>query len=214
VLARRPDRAVALAQDVGALLARFHRRCARASWPGADAEHDAFEALVRDWHRFGPALGLSASDMRQVDEVAGRARAWLAREPTLIDERCGLGWRRSGHGDLHADNLLLWRGKPVLLDVLPQARYRVCDVTADVGRLAYELHRIAGPAVREAMLQAYERTSAPVPRGLVDYFECKSLLVDLAVLGAKRIGGRPWPARAPQLLIDLASICGSILTLA
>jgi len=219
-LHREPGSALRLADDFGRLLAHFHSRCpVDRHGDGAARETAAYAALEAQWLRDRAALHLAPDDLRRVDAVVERARGWLlASGAASIGERARSGGRRHGHGDLHGDNLHLRGGQATLLDLLPVRRHRVQDVAADLGRLAFEFHRLAGPVARARLLAAYGQQGRGIPPGLVDYFEAKALLIDLTVLAASRSiegppGRPPWPRRAPQLLGSLTDICDALLAL-
>jgi hypothetical protein len=209
-LDRDPAAATALAQDFGRLLARFHRRSPVLPVPGEpDAEAHALQRLEAQWRHFrGEVPEVPPACWPRVEAVVRLARARLALAAPLLHERARQGLRRDGHGDLHSGNLHLWRGRATLLDLLPFRSHRAHDVASDLGQLAFEFRRLAGVSARQALLAAY---GDGVPPPLVDYFEAKALLVDLAVLARSRGQGKPWPRRATRLLGELPAICRGLL---
>ncbi|HVY38737.1 MAG TPA: phosphotransferase [Polyangia bacterium] len=214
-VARDPSSAIKLAGDFGAVLAAFHGRSpiVRTGTPVAEREAEHLSIANRSLERHSRSLALRHAPRRMLGGVARRAERWLEASRPLLSARAQVGCRVDGHGDLHVDNLHFLNGKVTLLDVQPHRRYRINDVASDLGRLAFEVHRLCGERARSHAVHAYEHRSATVPAPLVSYFEAKSLLVDLSVLAKYRAQRRPEPQRAAELLEDVSSLCARILAL-
>ena len=63
-------------------------------------------------------LSQTALDAEAVAAWAAAARETLERHRTLLDARAAAGCVRHCHGDLHAANIVLWRGRPMLYDAI------------------------------------------------------------------------------------------------
>lgn len=63
-------------------------------------------------------LSRTGLDARHVDSWAHAARSALATHRALLDARARAGYVRRCHGDLHAANIVLWRGEPMLYDAI------------------------------------------------------------------------------------------------
>ncbi len=210
---RDPLEANFLAADFGSLLAYFHQRSHKVKRPPLRSESESLSSLETRLIEFAPQLDLAPPSWDAVRATIDAARAWLNADPTLLHERSRQGWRRDGHGDLHSENLHFLRGKATLLDILPIESYRIDDIASDLGRLAFEFHRLAGADARERVLQVYFENLSGVPSDLINYYEAKSLLIDLAVLAKNRAVGKPWPLRSTALLTSVETVCDRIIHL-
>ena len=195
-----------LANNFGRLLAVFHRnspRIAGSADAGAAEQHE-LDLIAADLEAHRQVLDLSSESVRLVDTTLAIAKTWLAAACDELAERAALGWRMEGHGDLHSDNLHLLGGVATIIDPLPIVRYRLNDVASDLGRLAFEFHRLAGADARELVLHAYRQVSRTPPSNrLVAYFEAKSLVLDVSVLAKYRVLCRPQAARGSHFLETL-----------
>ena len=50
--------------------------------------------------------------------LASAPRAQLRHAAAVLNERAAAGFVRRCHGDLHLNNIVLWRGRPVLFDAI------------------------------------------------------------------------------------------------
>lgn len=109
------------------------------------------------------------SDLEQlVDRLpGGRVRrlveltaAELARRRSLLDRRAAEGRVRHGHGDLHAANIVVLKGRPVLFDCLEfDPELATTDVLYDLAFLLMDLlHRDQPGAARRLLSLYLERT--------------------------------------------------------
>jgi aminoglycoside phosphotransferase family enzyme len=215
-LCRGADSGPSLANDFGRLLAVFHRNSPRiaGSADAGTAEQRELNLIAVNLEAHRGALGLSSEAARWVDATLATARAWLAAACDEFAARAVRGWQTEGHGDLHSDNLHLLGGIATLIDPLPLRRYRLHDVASDLGRLAFEFHRLAGADARAAALHAYRQVSMTSPSDrLIAYFEAKSLVLDVSVLAKYRVLRRPEAARGPHFLATLEPTARRIATL-
>jgi predicted kinase len=99
-------------------------------------------------------------DRIDFDEVADRARRFLVAQAELFSRRIDEGFVRDGHGDLLADDIFCLDDGPRILDCLAfDDSLRIGDVLSDIGFLAMDLHRLAGPAAARSLLRWYHEYS-------------------------------------------------------
>lgn len=146
-------------EQVAALVARFHADAA--AGPHISAEGSP-KAVAARWEANIAELEGCAGELPDPllpEEVAGRARTWLARNESLLARRVTEGWIRDGHGDLLADDIFCLEDGPRILDCLEfDDRLRYVDVIDDAAFLAMDLERIGGAAAGRAFLDAYRET--------------------------------------------------------
>ena len=119
---------------------------------------DSFAQLVGF---LGPVLD-EGTDWRIVD----LARRYLDGRAELFDQRVADGHVRDGHGDLLADDIFCLDDGPRILDCLAfRDDLRIGDVLSDVGFLAMDLHRLAGPEPATTLLRYYGEFSGEVHPG-------------------------------------------------
>jgi aminoglycoside phosphotransferase family enzyme/predicted kinase len=105
-----PDQTVALADVVF----ESHDAAAPAT-RGGGAER--VERLVASVSRTLATL-TDTFDATAVQRLGERAGSALRRAGAILDERAASGFVRRCHGDLHLNNIVLWRGHPVLFDAI------------------------------------------------------------------------------------------------
>ncbi len=117
------------------------------------------DAVAGNWEgNFTDLAGVVGDVVDRVDfdEVADRARRYLASQGDLFDRRIEEGFVRDGHGDLLADDIFCLDDGPRILDCLAfDDSLRIGDVLSDIGFLAMDLHRLAGPDAGAALLRWY-----------------------------------------------------------
>jgi aminoglycoside phosphotransferase family enzyme/predicted kinase len=103
-------------------------------------------------------------------------RAWTAtflqaQRPLLLRRRRA-GRIREGHGDLHAANVCVDRGEPVLFDCIEfSPRLRCADVAAEVAFLAMDLAHHGRAHLAAAFVDAYVAASGdPELRALLPFY--------------------------------------------
>lgn len=133
------------------------------------------DALGRNWaDNFADleAVVGSVIDRADHDEAMERVRQFLAGHVELFDRRLAQGWVRDGHGDLLADDIFCLDDGPRILDCLAFADdLRVSDVLADIGFLAMDLHRLAGPVWARRLMEWYgEFTNEHHPAALAHHY--------------------------------------------
>ncbi len=115
--------------------------------------------MARNWEANFTDLAEVVDDVvtrGDFDEVADRARRYLASQADLFDRRIDGGFVRDGHGDLLADDIFCLDDGPRILDCLAfDDTLRIGDVLSDIGFLAMDLHRLAGPGAAAELLGWY-----------------------------------------------------------
>ncbi len=92
----------------------------------------------------------------QLETLQGWLELALPNLRHLVGSRLSSGWVRECHGDLHAGNIVHWRGRWILFDCIefdPQLRW--IDVMNDIGFLYVDLCRIGGRELAGAFLSRY-----------------------------------------------------------
>ncbi|MEO1060123.1 MAG: AAA family ATPase [Actinomycetota bacterium] len=121
------------------------------------------DAVARNWADntadMAPLAG-TAFDAAELDLVDGLARRYLDHSETLFDRRLADGFVRDGHGDLTAEDIFCLDDGPRILDCLAfDRRLRISDVLCDVGFLAMDLDRLAGPDAADTVWRYYAEFS-------------------------------------------------------
>lgn len=84
------------------------------------------------------------------------ARKSLAEASPILMERFGAGFVRRCHGDLHLDNIVLWKGQPTLFDALEfNEALATIDTLYDLAFLLMDLERRASRTAANAVLNRY-----------------------------------------------------------
>jgi aminoglycoside phosphotransferase family enzyme len=141
--------------QLAGLLAAFHRQYVQPNPPFGDLDNrsdvdDLFgmSDLAEVWIGQGAAQTLqhwAAVLHRFLDVHAGRFR-----------DRAAAGFWVEGHGDLHARNIFLLEGGPVVFDCIEfSAHFRVLDVLSDLAFLCMDLEAAGHPELSERFLQTY-----------------------------------------------------------
>ena len=131
--------------------------------PAEDPSPATCDAVARNWE--DNLLTLDGFrdkviDGSEIDRVASLARSFLAGREALFDRRIADGFVRDGHGDLLADDIFCLADGPRILDCLAfRDDLRIADVLCDIGFLAMDLHRLAGPGVAQTLMAAYQEYS-------------------------------------------------------
>jgi aminoglycoside phosphotransferase family enzyme/predicted kinase len=207
-------------EDVGRLLARFHRSAESAV---ADVARASLERALAS--TLGDLVALSAP-------VAGLRRfaaAYLESHRSLLDARAGLAV--DGHGDIRAEHVLLTDPIEVVDCVEFDDRLRALDPAHDLAFLLMDLESLGHPEAAAAVLRAYAAAGgdAGTPQLLAFYgleralVRAKVALIRAGQLPAGTESGRvrgeadhllelarrlAWRAREP-LLIVLCGLSGS-----
>ncbi len=139
-------------REAGSLVARFHA--------AADAAPPT--------SRFASPERVAAESLDNFDALAGagdpamlaRLRAWTAegleRLEAVLAARRGAGRVRECHGDLHLENLALWRGRVLAFDALEfDEDLRWIDVMSEVAFTVMDLLHRERPDLAFAFLDAY-----------------------------------------------------------
>ncbi|MDH3755294.1 MAG: gluconate kinase, partial [Acidimicrobiia bacterium] len=147
-------------RSVARAIATFHA----ALQPVSDARHLASAEAIRSlWsdnfanlRRQVPAI-IGESDHARAETLA---YGYLDTAMSVFAKRIDDGFVRDGHGDLIADDIFCLPDGPRILDCLAfRDDYRIGDVLADIGFLAMDLHRLAGPEAARDLMRWYQEFS-------------------------------------------------------
>ncbi len=149
-------------QDLGRLVANFHRRAA--SNPQI-ARFGSLETVRHNWdenfEQTEPFIGrtLSREDWGTCKtEIERFMRAYA----DLFEARVAQGWIRDCHGDLQTDDIFIDRetGAAHVLDCIEfNERFRYSDTLADAAFLSMDLRYRGAPDLAEAFLEGYFQSS-------------------------------------------------------
>ena len=99
-------------------------------------------------------------DEAEFARVNDLSRRYLKYSHQLFSERLARGFVRDGHGDLTADDIFCLDDGPRILDCLAfDRKLRVADVLCDIGFLAMDMDRLAGPTAAAAVWHYYAEFS-------------------------------------------------------
>ena len=176
LLSRRTASAADL-RRVARRIAAFHAGAAPAAprWRGIEvlAEH-----LRENFRQTVPFLGktVSGGDYLLVWDYN---RDFLERRRSLLEKRAREGRIRNGHGDLHAEHIVLRRGSVAIYDCIEFSdRLRQCDVAADIAFLYMDLLHHGRPDLAAALMNEYlRRTGDWEVRLLVPFYACYRAVV-------------------------------------
>jgi aminoglycoside phosphotransferase family enzyme len=133
-------------------LARFH--AAARTGEGVDRCGDPDRVLAA----MGRTLSLARGHIDDVviDAVAAFEHGFVATHRAMLEARVADGRIREGHGDLHAANICLAEGGPVVYDRIEFSdSLRCCDVASDIAFLAMDLDRLGARAESAAVVERY-----------------------------------------------------------
>jgi hypothetical protein len=95
-------------------------------------------------------------DPAAVQSFRERAVDNLHRSRAVLDARAGAGFVRRCHGDLHLNNIVLWRGRPVLFDAIEfDDDLATVDTLYDLAFLLMDLDRSGQRAAANIVLNRY-----------------------------------------------------------
>lgn len=138
LLAEQPKERLTLAtmNELADRIARFHAQAEVV--PGCDGADRLASTVAANELAFAPWFStLEAADVR---DMTARQRQMLEKHRALLDSRAARGRVRLGHGDLHAGNIALIDGIPVMLDRLEFSRTLASvDVLYDMAFLLMDL---------------------------------------------------------------------------
>ena len=148
-IARRDGIDPALADAIGAVVARYHADAAPAATDdGAGRIGRVIADILSSLADMEDAL-----DPAAVARLRGAAEAALRRVAPLLDARARAGFVRRCHGDLHLGNLVVIKGRPVPFDALEfDERLATTDVLYDLAFLLMDLmHAGLRPAANRVL---------------------------------------------------------------
>ncbi len=139
-----------LAAELADVVARYHA----AAPPGA-AGPDGLEAVAASISRSLRAAG-DARIVEKGAELSARLAAALAATREIRRQRAEAGCVRRCHGDLHLNNIVLWRGMPVAFDAIEfDESLATIDTLYDLAFLIMDLERNGARAAANVVLSRY-----------------------------------------------------------
>ncbi len=150
-------------QDLGRLVADFHRRAA--SNPQI-ARFGSLETVRHNWtenfEQTEPYIGRTLS--RKAWEICKtEIERFMRAYADLFEERVRQGWIRDCHGDLQTDDIFIdgKTGAAHVLDCIEfNERFRYSDTLADAAFLSMDLRYRGAPDLAEAFLEGYFQHSS------------------------------------------------------
>jgi len=131
--------------------------------PILDAPMARRDAMATNWEENFQALRPHVGSVIDADDFERAQRlshSYLAGRAPLLDRRVADGFVRDVHGDLTAEDIFCLEDGPRILDCLAfNDRWRVVDVLSDIGFLVMDIHRLAGSAAAERLMQWYQEFS-------------------------------------------------------
>ncbi len=133
------------------------------------------DAVARNWDDNVTDMRDLAGDVLDADEfelVCHLSSRYLRYSDVLFERRLTGGFVRDGHGDLTAEDIFCLDDGPRILDCLAfDRRLRIADVLCDVGFLAMDMDRLAGPGAADAVWRYYrEFTNEHFPDSLAHHY--------------------------------------------
>jgi uncharacterized protein len=157
---------------VGALLARFHDRAARArsmEYGCADAISQSIGINLEECRPFvGDTIG-----EREFHSVSRFNQRFIETHRELLERRARNGMVREGHGDLRSEHICIRDDVEVIDCVEFSDRLRYADIASDLAFLLMDLDRLQAPALGHHLLRAYldEIGDAELCR-LLNFYKC------------------------------------------
>jgi aminoglycoside phosphotransferase family enzyme/predicted kinase len=153
LLSRREPADAALGEALGREIARVHRVSPPilAGEGGAAGLAYVIQSNAGQLRAFAGALGADA-----VEDLIAAAQASLAQTAGLLDARFAAGFCRPCHGDLHAGNIIIEAGVPILFDAIEfNDRLREIDILYDLAFLLMDLKFHGAPAAANRALNGW-----------------------------------------------------------
>lgn len=148
----------AAAGPLPADLTRAVADCVRASHDAADVIRGGkgAERIEKVLDNLVAALREAPLDQPLIARFAQLASDRLEKMRDLLDRRAAHGFVRRCHGDLHAANIVIWHGRPVLYDAIEFDRdLATVDTLYDLAFLLMDLERRGQRAAANAILNRY-----------------------------------------------------------
>jgi len=141
-----------LMRELAEIVAAFHTAAeTRPHFGGAAAMSAIVEGNIKVIETMRRAF-----DTTRVDALARLSWAAIDRVGPLLDKRRGEGRVRRCHGDLHLNNICLWKGHPVLFDAIEfNEDFASIDVLYDLAFLLMDLDRHGLRAFANLVLNRY-----------------------------------------------------------
>jgi aminoglycoside phosphotransferase family enzyme/predicted kinase len=145
---------------VARAVAVFHSRLEPHTEPTGMATSGGMAALWESsFAEIEPSVGREI-DREEFESVRWLARRYLEHNDGIFERRRELGMVRDGHGDLTAEDIFILDDGPRILDCLAfDDDLRISDVLADIGFLAMDVHRLAGPDPARRLMGWYTEFS-------------------------------------------------------
>lgn len=152
-----------------------------------------------------PHLGVTG----QADILAGieTIHAFLRHHHQRFHDRRQRGFTVEGHGDLHAANVFLEAGKPLIFDCIEfNDAFRMVDVLDEVAFLYVDLEAFGFPDLAQRFASSYQSAHPTLltaeDQQLFDFYKCYRANVRLKVTAIK-VDRAPTEAHADEMLGQL-----------
>jgi hypothetical protein len=135
------------------------------------------------------------------------ARVFLRDHHQRFHDRRVLGFTIDGHGDLHAANVFLEKGKPIIFDCIEfNDEFRKIDVLDEIAFLCVDLEAAGRDDLAERFAASYQarnnRQLTEEDEWIFDYYKCYRANIRLKITAIK-IGSLLNEAHAAKLLTQL-----------
>lgn len=170
---------------------------------------------IREWDEFSdignyariivPHVG--AVKMAEIMDGVDAARSFLRDHHQRFHYRRMQGFTVDGHGDLHAANVFLEHGKPLIFDCIEfNDDFRKIDVLDEIAFLCVDLEAAERPDLADHFAASYQAANRTrlirEDEQLFDFYKCYRANVRLKVTAIK-IDNLPSEAHAGKLLAQL-----------
>ena len=169
----------------------------------ADNCRDNFEAIGQ--------INDDCIDPQKLEIPRAATRAMLGRRTALFRQRMEEGFIRDGHGDLRCGHIYFHNGLQIIDCIEFGARYRCCDIAADIGFLAMDLDNEGFSGHGQRLMEAYGELSADAGLWeLLNFYKVYRTMVRIKVNGLRlrdnHLGStiRARLQRQTRRLLDLA----------
>jgi uncharacterized protein len=155
-LLKRGKLSAALIDQLGQLIAEFHKKTAIAPKNSRfGLPHEVHAPTQQNFEQIIPLLS-NPSDIAQVKRLELWANEQFTKHQKIFEKRKKQGFIRDCHGDLHLANIIFYHDKLVLFDRLEfNEDLRWTDVIADLAFLAMDLAGKKQPQLANQLINTY-----------------------------------------------------------
>ncbi len=193
-----------LMQQTAQVIADFHAHAEIAPAFGGAAQ---MEAVVRENAAILKSMAGTPFEAAAVSGFARASQATLQSVAKLLDSRRDAGRVRRCHGDLHLDNIFLYKHKPVLFDAIEfEDDFACIDVLYDLAFLLMDLERHGARAAAHALLNRYLEITGDYAglAALPLFLACRAAIRAHVSVSRARTAGDATQMQTGQAYFDLA----------